>query len=277
VPACDAKTRYLQKPYSPTTLGRLVRQILGAWIETMPSGLHWNEFELLTFDCYGTLVDWETGILGVLKPWASANAVGASSEELPVAFGAAESVVQRESPQALYRDVLRKAMGRIVASFGKTAHTEEREALASSVGDWPVFADTVEALRALKTWHKLMVVSNVDKESFARTAPKLGVALDGFVSAEEVGAYKPDRRMFDRAMAVARDWGIPPQRILHVAQSVFHDIGPAKTLGLRTVWVDRRGGRPGGATPKPSGDATPDLRVTSLAELVALERADRRA
>jgi 2-haloacid dehalogenase len=243
----------------------------------MPSGLHWNEFELLTFDCYGTLVDWEAGILDVLRPWASTNAVGASSEELLAAFGAAESVVQRESPEALYRDVLREAMGRIAASFGKTVRTEEREALARSVGDWPVFADTANALRALKNWHKLMVVSNVDRESFARTAPKLGVALDGFVSAEEVGAYKPDKRMFGRALAVARDWGIPPQRILHVAQSLFHDIEPAKRLGLRTVWVDRRAGKLGGATPKTSGDATPGLRVTSLAELVALERADRRA
>jgi 2-haloacid dehalogenase len=243
----------------------------------MPSGLHWNAFELLTFDCYGTLVDWETGILDVLRPWASANAVGASSEELLTAFGAAESVVQRESPQALYRDVLGEAMGRIAASFGKTSRTEERETLASSVGDWPVFADTVEALQALKNWHKLMVVSNVDRESFAQTAPKLGVVLDGFVSAEEVGAYKPDRRMFDRALAVARDWGVPPQRILHVAQSLFHDIEPAKRLGLRTVWVDRRAGKAGGATPKASGDVAPDLRVTSLGELVELQRAQRRA
>jgi 2-haloacid dehalogenase len=242
----------------------------------MPSGLHWNEFELLAFDCYGTLVDWETGISDVLKPWASANAVGASSEELLTAFGAAESVVQRESPQALYRDVLREAMGRIAASFGKTARTEERESLASSVGDWPVFADTVEGLQALKTWHKLMVVSNVDNESFARTAPKLGVALDGVVSAEEVGAYKPDKRMFDRALAVAHGWGIPPQRILHVAQSLYHDIEPAKRLGLRTVWVDRRAGKAGGATPKADGDVEPDLRVAALDELVALERAERR-
>ncbi len=243
----------------------------------MPSGLHWNEFELLTFDCYGTLVDWETGILDVLKPWASASQVGASPEELLMAFGTAESAVEHAKPQALYQDVLREAMGRIATSFGKTARTEEREALASSVGDWPVFADTVEALRALKNWHKLMVVSNVDRESFARTAPKLGVVLDGFVSAEEVGAYKPDRRMFDRGLAVARDWGVPPQRILHVAQSLFHDIEPAKRLGLHTVWVDRRAGRPGGASPKASGDATPDLRVTSLAELVELQRAQRLA
>ncbi len=241
----------------------------------MPSGLRWNEFELLTFDCYGTLVDWEAGILEVLTPWAAANQVEAGSEALLTAFGAAESAVEHDTPQALYRDVLRETMGRIAASFGKTAPTEEREALASSVGDWPVFADTVDALRALKNWHKLMVVSNVDRESFARTAPKLGVTLDGLVSAEEVGAYKPDRRMFDRALAVARDWGIPPQKILHVAQSLFHDIEPVKRLALRAVWVDRRAGRAGGATPQVGGDVVPDLRVTSLGKLVELERAER--
>jgi len=243
----------------------------------MSGRLSWSEFRLLTFDCYGTLVDWETGILGVLTPWAAAHQLAARPEELLAAFGAAESAVERERPQTVYKDILRESMGRIAASFGKTARTEEREALAKSVGDWPVFADTPAALRALKNWHKLMVVSNVDGDSFARTATKLGVVLDGFVSAEQVGAYKPDRRMFDRARAVARDWGVPPQQILHVAQSLYHDIVPAKGLGWSTVWVDRRAGRAGGATPKTSGDVAPDLRVTSLGELVELERAERRA
>src|ERR1700730_16511760 len=111
-------------------------------------------------------------------------------------------------------------MGRIAASFGKTARTEEREALAKSVGDWPVFADTPAALRALKNWHKLMVVSNVDGDSFARTATKLGVVLDGFVSAEQVGAYKPDRRMFDRAGALGgtRLWRSAPADLARGAE-----------------------------------------------------------
>ena len=243
----------------------------------MPSRLPWNEFQLLTFDCYGTLVDWEAGILAVLQPWASTNQIAARADELLAAFGAAESAVQRERPPAPYQDILRESMARIAARLGKTAGEVEREALARSVADWPVFADTVEALRALKTWHQLMVVSNVDTESFTRTAAKLGVTLDGLVSAEEVGAYKPDRRMFDRALAVARDWGVPPQQILHVAQSLYHDIEPAKKLGLRTVWVDRRAGRAGGATPKASGEVAPDLRVMSLGELVEVERAERHA
>ena len=143
------------------------------------------------------------------------------------------------------------------------------------MGDWPVFADTAGALRALQGWYKLMVVSNVDRESFARTEPKLGVALDGFVCAEQVGAYKPDRKMFDRALSVARDWGIAPHQILHVAQSSYHDIVPAKELGLRTVWVDRRAGRLGGATPKSARNIAPDLRVVSLRELVELRQSER--
>ena len=241
----------------------------------MSSGLRWHEFRVLTFDCYGTLIDWEAGILAVLRPWAAANQVEVNDEKLLQAFGAAESGVQAEKPQTLYREVLRESMVRIGIGFGKAARQEECDALANSVGEWPAFADTADSLRALKGWHKLMVVSNVDKASFSRTAPKLGVSLDGLVTAEEVGAYKPDRRMFERALSVAGDWGIQPKEVLHVAQSLYHDIAPAKALGLRTVWVDRRGGRTGGATPEVEGDVTADLRVRSLGELVEIERSER--
>lgn len=237
--------------------------------------MRWESFKLLTFDCYGTLIDWETGILAVLRPWAERNRVGASDEELLAAYGEAESAQERETPQAVYREVLRGTMARLARRFGKAASTAEQDALAFSVGDWPAFPDTAESLRALREWHKLMVVSNVDKASFARTAPKLGVRLDGLVTAEEVGAYKPDERMFRRALEVAAGWGIAPAEILHVAQSLFHDIAPAKRLGLATVWVDRREGCPGGATPRASDDVAADLRVTSLGKLVEIERRAR--
>ncbi len=239
--------------------------------------MRWEWFKLLTFDCYGTLIDWEAGILAVLHPWAERNHVRAFDDELLVAFGEAESAQEHETPQAVYREILRGAMARLARRFGKAASAADRNALALSVGDWPAFPDTVESLRALRRWHKLMVVSNVDKASFARTAPKLGVPLDGLVTAEEVGAYKPDERMFRRALEVAAGWGIPPAEILHVAQSLFHDMVPAKRLGLATVWVDRRAGRPGGATPKAEGSVTPDLRVTSLRELVEIEGRERGA
>ena len=234
--------------------------------------MRWESFKLLTFDCYGTLIDWEAGVLAVLRPWAERNHVRASEEELLVAYGEAESAQEHETPQAVYREILRGTMARLARRFGKPASAADQDALALSVSDWPAFPDTAESLRALQQQHKLMVVSNVDKASFARTAPKLGVVLDGLVTAEEVGAYKPDERMFRRALEVAAGWGIPKNEILHVAQSLFHDIAPAKRLGLATVWVDRRAGRPGGATPKAAGSVTPDLQVTSLRELVEIER-----
>jgi 2-haloalkanoic acid dehalogenase type II len=241
----------------------------------MASGIEWAKYKLLTFDCYGTLVDWEAGILGVLKPWAGAARVAASSDELLSAFGEAESAAEQAMPKSVYREILRETMKGIAEQFGRNASPREQAALANSVGDWPVFEDTVESLRELKNWHKLMVVSNVDKISFSRTAPKLGVALDGLVTAEEAGAYKPDKKMFERALEVAADLGVKKEEIQHVAQSLYHDVVPAKAMGLTTIWVDRRDGKAGGATPKPGGDAAPQLKVTSLRELVELERAER--
>jgi 2-haloacid dehalogenase len=241
----------------------------------MSSGLDWKRFRLMTFDCYGTLVDWEAGILNVLKPWAATKQIAATGEELLTAFGESESVAEHTMPRAVYREILRETMKSIALKFNKTASAAEQEALATSVGDWPLFKDTTEGLRVLQLWHKLMVVSNVDKTSFARTAPKLGVMLDGLVTAEEVGVYKPDKRMFERAMQVAAGLGVEKEEILHVAQSLYHDIAPAKALGLSTVWVDRRAGRAGGATPKSQGDVKPHLRVGSLAELAEMERTER--
>jgi 2-haloacid dehalogenase len=241
----------------------------------MTSGLDWKQFRLMTFDCYGTLVDWEAGIFAVLKPWAAAAQTVASEDELLAAFGEAESAAEHAMPKSVYRDILRETTKGVAAKFGRVASPAEQDALATSVGDWPVFADTVEGLRALQGWHKLMVVSNVDKASFARTAPKLGVRLDGLVTAEEVGAYKPDVKMFERAMQLAGELGVKKEEILHVAQSLYHDVAPARALGLTTVWVDRRAGKTGGAAPQPQGDATPHLRVGSLRELVEIEAFER--
>ncbi len=238
---------------------------------------NWAGIRVLTFDCYGTLIDWESGILRVLEPWAATNGVLTRGDELLAAFGMAESSAQAANPKLPYRAILRQAMAGIAKSFGKTVRRNDEEALAASVGDWPAFRDTAVSLQALQTWQKLMVVSNVDEQSFQRTASKLGVVLDGLVTAEEVGAYKPDRRMFEKAMARAAGWGVKKGEIVHVAQSLYHDVEPAKELGLRTVWVDRRGGKSGGATPVAGKNAKPDLRVGSLAELVEIQRAARSA
>jgi 2-haloacid dehalogenase len=233
--------------------------------------IDWRRTRVLTFDCYGTLIDWETGILNVLRPWVRANQVRATDADLIAAYNTAEAAVQRENPTALYPAVLRSTMDRIAAGWGVAPSASAREALATSVGDWPAFPDTADALRELRRHCKLVVVSNVDHESFARTSPKLGVDLDGLVTAQDVGAYKPDLRMLRAALDFARRWDAAIDDVVHVAQSVYHDITPARQMGLATVWVDRqrqceRG--PGGA----GIDPRPDVHVHSLAELASIVR-----
>jgi 2-haloacid dehalogenase len=201
-----------------------------------------SDFEVLTFDCYGTLIDWETGIARYLGAWAVRHGLAAATR------------------------------------FAVPPVDEEARGFATSVGDWPAFPDTPAALRELKKRYRLLVVSNVDRESFSRTRPKLGVELDGLVIAEDVGAYKPDLRMFERTFAVVHEMGVDRSKILHVAQSLFHDHVPAKKLGLKTVWLNRRKGREGwGATRPPAGEVSPDIEVASLSDLVALDDQQRKS
>jgi putative hydrolase of the HAD superfamily len=236
-----------------------------------------SDFEVLTFDCYGTLIDWETGIVRHLGSWAARNGVATRPEELLDAFAGAEARVEAERPSAPYRDILREVYRVIASGFGVPSDETEAEHFATSVGDWPAFSDTTIALRELEKRYRLIVVSNVDRESFSRTLPKLGVELDGLVTAEDVGAYKPDPRMFERALEVVTEMGIDRSKILHVAQSLFHDHVPAKKLGLRTVWVNRRKGREGwGATPPPGAEVTPDIEVATMADIVALDNNQRK-
>jgi 2-haloacid dehalogenase len=234
----------------------------------MENALKFSDFRVLTFDCYGTLIDWEAGILAVLKPWATRAGISVDDAGLLAAFAEAESAAEHNSPGALYPEILRSTYARIAGHFRAAADAGSADALAQSVGDWPPFADTREALDRLHRRYKLMIVSNVDRASFARTQKQIGVTFDGVVTAEEVGAYKPDPGMFRRAMEVAATWGATPQQILHVAQSLYHDHVPAKALGLSTVWV-RRPSRRGefGATRDPGVTVQPDLTVHSLAEL----------
>lgn len=229
-----------------------------------------SQFRVMTFDCYGTLIDWERGITRVLQRWARRNRLSLRDEELLEAFAASEAH-QEQAGFRLYPDVLRAVHQDIGKRFRKPVSQADADALAESVGEWPPFADTCEALGQLHRRYKLVIVSNVDRASFARTERQLGVAFDAVVTAEEVGAYKPDRRMFERALERAAELGASHREILHVAQSLFHDIVPAKSLGLATVWVNRRHGKPGwGATPPPETEAQADLEVRSLAELVRL-------
>ena len=223
---------------------------------------------MLTFDCYGTLIDWETGLAAVLEPWAARRGIDATREALLEAFGRHETRLERERPKTPYSELLRAVHESLAREWRVRPERAEADRLAGSVGDWPAFADTAAALARLAERHRLVVVSNVDRASFARTRERLGVELDAVITAEDAGAYKPDPAPFRLALETVAGWGIDASRVLHVAQSLYHDVAPARALGLRTVWVDRRRGRPGsGATPPPPPGARPDLVVASLAEL----------
>jgi 2-haloacid dehalogenase len=231
--------------------------------------MKFDDFRVLTFDCYGTLIDWETGILAVVRPWMMRVGITGSDAEVLGAFGEAESAAEHDLPTSIYPEILRATHERMAKHFGVAPDADAAELLGRSVGDWPAFADTSDALKRLQRRFKLVVVSNVDRESFARTQKRLGITFDAVVTAEEVGAYKPDAKMFLRAMEVAKTLGAERENILHVGQSLYHDHVPAKSFGLKTVWVQRPS-KAGefGATREPGVDVRPDLVVRSMGELV---------
>jgi 2-haloacid dehalogenase len=223
-----------------------------------------SRFDALTFDCYGTLIDWETGLLRALRDILSAHGTPCEDEPLLRLFAEAEGTLEA-GPYRPYREVLVEALKRIAAALGFAPAAGERDALARSLPGWPAFADTVPSLEALGRRYRLAIVSNVDDDLFAGTAPHLGIPFDAVVTAQQVGSYKPATPHFHR---VLERLGLPKERVLHVAQSRFHDIAPARALGWSTVWVNRRAGRKGsGATP--DKDAVPHLEVPDLATLVA--------
>ncbi|MCC7276523.1 MAG: HAD-IA family hydrolase [Alphaproteobacteria bacterium] len=226
-----------------------------------------TRFKAITFDCYGTLIDWETGIADTVRPWLPDPAM--PIDLVISAFALMQARHQQVRPALLYPEVLRRTWRDVEGTFG-WPHDEARgRAFAASAGDWPPFPDTVASLRHLRRFFRLAILSNVDNASLARTLRLLEVPFDLTVTAEDVGAYKPDAPHFERAFAALAGMGIARGDILHVAQSKHHDVVPGRRHGLTTVWVNRRHGRPGsGATL--ATEAEPDLTVTSLAELVAL-------
>jgi 2-haloacid dehalogenase len=227
--------------------------------------IDFSPFEAMTFDCYGTLVDWERGILDALRPTLSGHGVHAEDEALLERFGRLESTVQAERFRS-YREVLAEVARRLGGELGFRPSRVEVDGFAGSVGAWPPFPDTVASLRELGRRYRLAIVSNVDDDLFAETARALGVTFAEVVTAQQVGAYKPARTHFDE---VLRRLALPRERVLHVAQSLFHDVAPARELGFTCVWVNRRAGRPGGGATAPS-DAVPDLELPDLRTLAAL-------
>jgi 2-haloacid dehalogenase len=227
--------------------------------------LDFESFEILSFDCYGTLIDWETGILTALAPVLARHERRVPDEALLEAFAGLERDAE-SGPYRPYSVILRDVVDGLGRRFGFDPDDRERGLLAASLPKWPPFADTRDALRALRTRYRLAVISNIDDDLFAGTARALGVQFDWVFTAAQVGSYKPSLENFRRALG---RFGVPGSRVLHVAQSLFHDIAPAKSLGLSTVWVNRRRGKPGGGATPPA-TARPDAAVPDLHSLVRL-------
>ena len=224
--------------------------------------LQWSDFEVLTFDCYGTLIDWETGILDTLRPIFAAHQTGLIPDKTLELYGELESAAERGEYRE-YKTVLRLVLEGLGARLGSVPTTEELQRFSTSVKDWAAFPDSAPALQALHRKYRLAIISNIDDDLFAFSGERLQVKFDWIITAQQARSYKPSlknfRLAFDRI-------GVPQNRILHVAQSLFHDIAPANVLGLSTVWVNRRQNKEGfGATP--AARAHPDLEVPDLRTL----------
>ncbi len=227
--------------------------------------LDFRAFQALTFDCYGTLIDWESGLLSVLEPWAEQHGISLRGDQLLEAFAEAESRIESENPSVLYPDILRQTMRSIAKELGAEPDAKVENELAESVGAWPAFPDSAAALQALKKHYKLVIVSNVDRASFAQSNRQLGVDFDVIVTAQDVGSYKPNPGHFQAALKRLVELGVPADRVLHVAQSLYHDHVPAKKLGLKSVWINRRHAKGGqGATQTPGGPVMPDVQYPSM-------------
>ena len=226
------------------------------------------KIKAISFDCYGTLIDWESGIADALSDWSRRHGAALERAELLAAFSEAEPVAQSSDPNLPYPEVLRRVAQRIGRRFDLQVSDADAGRFARSIRRWPSFSDTSKALARLQEHYRLAVLSNVDKTSFAATERVLGIRFDLVCTAEEIGSYKPDPRNFRFLLARLSEMGIARTELLHAAQSLFHDIEPARAQGIRTAWVDRYGGADDGAARAPEAKVLPDFTVSSLAELV---------
>jgi 2-haloacid dehalogenase len=233
--------------------------------DSRPVALDFDQFEVITFDCYGTLIDWESGILAAIDAVAARHSLRIDPQEILALYSRLEPEAQAGSYKS-YRDVLRSVMHGIGDSLGAKFDAVEEGSLAASLPSWKPFDDTVAALRRLKSKYRLGIISNIDDDLFTQTARSLEVPFDYVVTAQQVGSYKPSKRNFEKAIARI---GLPREKILHVAESVYHDVIPAKSLGLSTAWVNRRMGKVGsGATRNVVG--SPDIVVPDLKTLAGM-------
>jgi 2-haloacid dehalogenase len=232
-----------------------------------------GDFTTLTFDCYGTLIDWESGMLQALGPVTQRASRKLTVNELLEAHARHESAQQLQTPAMRYSELLAVVCKRIAEEWGIAVTWKECLAYGSSVKDWPAFPDTVEALKYLKKHFKLVILSNVDNESFSASAERLQVAFDAVYTAQEVGSYKPSDRNFNYMIQKLSGLGVTKGQILHTAESLFHDHSPANKHGIASCWIHRRYDKEGfGATMNPGTMPKFSFRFTSLGEFAEAHR-----
>ena len=226
-------------------------------------------FRVLSFDCYGTLIDWETGIWDGLQPLIAANGGSVEREQALEVYGRFESEIESSIPALPYEDVLVQVHRRLATTLGLSTTDALDRDFAASLPRWPAFPDSADALRALQTRCKLVILSNVSRAGFAASNEKLGVTFDGIYTAEDIGSYKPSLRNFEFLLArLQADLGLAADDLLHVAQSLYHDHAPATRLGLSTAWIDRQGlsrGGSWGATAQVSQQPSVDFTFPDMA------------
>lgn len=234
-----------------------------------------HDFRVLTFDCYGTLIDWETGLHAALEPLLHAGRVTLARDAVLAEFARHEAEQEHATPAMRYSELLAQVHRRLARQWDVKLTGAEHAAFGRSVPNWPAFPDTAAALGYLKRHYKLVILSNVDRAGFAGSQEQLGVGFDAVCTAEDIGSYKPDAGNFRYLIDTVAKLGCSADCILHTAQSLYHDHVPAQAAGLRSAWIDRRQAREGwGATLPPQGTARYDFRFPSLAALVSAHQAE---
>ncbi|QGZ57261.1 haloacid dehalogenase type II [Paraburkholderia acidiphila] len=228
-----------------------------------------TDFDTLTFDCYGTLIDWESGIFESLKPLLERASAPLTRDQVLEAHARHESSQQQYTPARRYQELLPVVYKRLAEEWGLPFTHVECVEYGRSVRNWPAFEDTVAALQYLKNHYKLVILSNVDNETFTYSNARLQVEFDAIFTAEDVGSYKPSLRNFEYMLEKLGDRGIEKERILHTAESLFHDHKPANECGLASCWIYRRHAQSGfGATMNPGSQPKFDFRFNSMADFV---------
>ena len=233
-----------------------------------------TDFSALTFDCYGTLIDWESGMIEGLQPLTERADTELSRDEILQAHARHESSQQRQTPAKRYQDLLPIVYRRLAEEWQITTSWDECVAYGQSVKNWPAFPDSPAALQYLKKHYKLVILSNVDNESFAASNEKLQIDFDAIYTAEDIGSYKPDDRNFEYMIDRLKTIGVAKNEVLHTAESLFHDHQPAKRHGLANCWIYRRHAQEGfGATMDPGQQPPYDIRFNSMADLAKAHQA----